>query len=133
RSGRCPTATWTWPGTWPGWITRMAPTRRAPMRRTNEGPLRRCLLAAAALAVLAAAPAAMAQSGGIIQQARATGETASEPPSASDVGAFPKIGFETIATLEYGGTTADSGPGRHADAKLWLDSTFLFQVNDTLS
>lgn len=103
--------------------------RRADERRSH----RRCLLAAAAVAVLAAAPAARAQSGAIIQQARATGETASAPSAESDVGAFPKIGFETIATLEYGGTTADSGSGRHADAKLWVDSTFLLQVNDELS
>lgn len=104
------------------------------MRRADERrPHRRCLLAAAALTVLAAAPAAMAQSGAIIQQARATGETASGPPSASDVGAFPKIGFETIANLEYGGITADSGPGRGPDARLWFDSTFLAQLSDELS
>jgi hypothetical protein len=103
-------------------------------RGSERRPHLRWLLAAAALAFLAAAPAAMAQSAAIIEQARATGQTASGPPSpAEGVGSFPKIGFETIANLEYGGTTADSGPGRHADAKLWFDSTFLLQVNDTLS
>ncbi len=94
----------------------------------------RGLLAATALTFLAAAPAAMAQSGAIIQQARATGEAASGPPNASDsAGAYPKIGFETIANLEFGGVTVDSGPGRGPDARLWFDSTFLAQLSDSLS
>jgi hypothetical protein len=105
------------------------------MLRGSKRPRRlSCALVAAVFASLAAAPAAMAQSGAIIQQARATGQTASDPASESDgVGAFPKIGFETIATLEYGGTTADSGSGRHADTKLWVDSTFLLELSDELS
>ena len=97
-------------------------------------PRLRCVLAAAAATFLAAAPAAMAQSGAIIQQARATGETASGPPTAPDsIGAYPKLGLETIANLEFGGVTADSGPGRGPDARLWVDSTFLAQLNDSLS
>ncbi|RAK61296.1 hypothetical protein DJ021_16555 [Phenylobacterium hankyongense] len=94
----------------------------------------RGLLAAVALAFLAAAPAAMAQSAAIIQQARATGQTASGPPGADEgMGAWPKIQFETIATLEYGSVQPDSGPNRGPDARLWFDSTFLAQISDELS
>jgi hypothetical protein len=103
---------------------------RGTERRSNL----RCVLVAAALAFWAAAPGAMAQSAAVVQQARATGQTRSGPPSpAEGVGAFPKIGFETIANLEYGGITADSGPGRGPDVRLWFDSTFLAQINNTLS
>jgi hypothetical protein len=49
------------------------------------------------------------------------------------VGVWPKIGFETIAALEYGGITANSGPGRGPDLKLWFDSTFLAQINDNVT
>jgi hypothetical protein len=104
------------------------------LRGTERRSHLRCVLAGAALALIAIAPDAQAQSGSIIQQARATGQTASGPPAPSEgVGSYPKIGFETIANLEFGGIQADSGPGRGPDAKLWFDSTFLAQITDTLS
>jgi hypothetical protein len=106
------------------------------MRRNPEraSPRRGVLALAAALAVLAAAPAALAQSAAIVDQARATGETQSGPPAPSEgVGAFPKIGFETIASLEYGGVQPASGPRRGPEAELWFDSTFLLQLSDALS
>jgi hypothetical protein len=101
---------------------------------TERGRHRRCLLAAAALASLAAAPAAMAQSADATSQARPAGPAASAPPSAAEgVGAFPKIAFETIANLEYGGIQFDSGRSRGPDVRLWSDSTLIIQLNSSLS
>ena len=101
---------------------------------STRRPHLRGALAAAGLASLAAASDATAQSALILNQARATGQTASDPSSPSEGGnAFPKIGFETIASLEAGGVTLDSGGSRGPDVKLWVDSTFLAQLNDSLS
>jgi hypothetical protein len=88
-------------------------------RGTELRPHLRGLLFVAALTWLAAAPAAMAQ------------PVPPNPPEG--VGSWPKIGFETIAFLEYGGITARSGPGRGPDLKLWFDSTFIAQINNNLT
>jgi hypothetical protein len=50
-----------------------------------------------------------------------------------EVGGWPKISFDTLASLEYAGMRAPSGPGRGPDLNLRLDSTFLAEFNDTLS
>src|SRR5258705_1639245 len=101
---------------------------------TARRGLRRGLLAAAALASLAAASAARAQSGANVDQACAAAQTASGPPNSSEgVGFWPKFSFETIAALEYGGIWPKDGPGRGPDLKLWFDSTFIAQINENLS
>ena len=76
---------------------------------------------------VAAQPAAGAH------QAQGNGQTASLPGAMSDEAGWPKVGLETIASLEYAGFSAQGGPSRGPDLKLRFDSTFLAQLNDTLS
>ena len=94
-------------------------------------------LCAAALAVPAAGPA-LAQSNIISGQAKSTGQTTAGPPDKSDgsgpeVGGWPKIGFDTVASVEFAGLNAPGGRNRGPDANLRMDSTFLAEFNDTLS
>ena len=84
--------------------------------------------------VFTAAPQAVAQSADIVHQARETGQTLSTPRTQTDdAGGWPKIGFETIASLESAGFAAQGGPSRGPDVRLRFDSTFLAQLNDSLS
>jgi hypothetical protein len=81
-----------------------------------------------------ATPQAVAQSADIVHQARETGQTPSTPRTQpDDAGGWPKIGFETIASLESAGFAAQGGPSRGPDLRLRFDSTFLAQLNDSLS
>jgi hypothetical protein len=101
---------------------------------TSLQPHLRGVLALAALAFLAAAPAALAQPAPATDPPGAARQTAPKAPNAADgVGAYPKIAFETIANLEYGGINFDNGPGRGPDVRLWFDSTFIAQINSSLS
>ena len=92
---------------------------------------RRCAarLAASAL-TFANASQALAQSSIIPGQAKATGQGAD---ASAEVGGWPKIGLDTVASLELAGMRAPDGPGRGPDVNLRLDSTFLAEFNDTLS
>jgi hypothetical protein len=108
------------------------PLRRMPriadVRRTWPVPW----VAAALLAVLAC-DRARGQSAAIDSQVRAT-EAATQPPDhVGDHGAWPKVGFETIGSLEYARMRAHNGPSRGPDVKLRLDSTFLVEFNDKLA
>lgn len=87
-------------------------------------------LAAAGVMALCGASPALAQSSIIPGQAKATGQT---PDTTPEVGGWPKISFDTVASLELAGMRAPSGPGRGPDVNLRLDSTFLAEFNDTLS
>jgi hypothetical protein len=49
------------------------------------------------------------------------------------VGDYPKISFNTIASVELTGLAADSGPGRGPTLYPRFDSTLLVDVNDQLS
>jgi hypothetical protein len=49
------------------------------------------------------------------------------------VGGWPKFGLSTIAVLEFGGLDARSGPDRGPSLGLRVDSTFLLEVNSSLS
>jgi hypothetical protein len=49
------------------------------------------------------------------------------------VGGWPKISFDTVASLEYAGLRAPGGRNRGPDVNLRSDSTFLAEFNDTLS
>ena len=93
----------------------------------------RFALVAGGLAFTAATQAA-AQSADIVHQARETGQTPSTPGTQpDDAGGWPKIGLETIASLESAGFVAQGGPSRGPDVRLRFDSTFLAQLNDSLS
>jgi hypothetical protein len=104
------------------------------MRPTTDAGLRlaRALLAGGVIA-LAAASHALAQSSIIPGQARATGQAAPGPPNTDGDGGWPKVGLDTVASLEYAGMQAPDGPHRGPDANFRLDSTFLAEFNDTLS
>jgi hypothetical protein len=110
------------------------------MLRTTEGRRRlRAALIGGALAILAAAPEAAAQSAVapsalLASQAQTSAQTPPASPNKSEeVSGWPKISFASVAVLEYGGMKADSGPSRDAALALRLDSTFLLEFNDTLS
>ncbi len=51
----------------------------------------------------------------------------------AEVGGWPKLSFDTLASLEYAGLSASGGPHRGPDVNLRVDSTFLAEFNDTLS
>lgn len=100
---------------------------------------RRFAGAVASCALVALAGPALAQSNIITGQAKATGQTTAGPPdqnggdSGPQVGGWPKIGFDTVASLEYAGMNAPGGRNRGPDVNLRMDSTFLAEFNDTLS
>ena len=84
------------------------------------------------LAVLAFAPGALAQSALIAGQARATGRNpAAQPEPDGEVGGWPKIGFETVGAVEWGGLSASSGPDRSASFDFRFDSTALLELDDS--
>lgn len=71
-------------------------------------------------------------------QAAAEDRSAGKAPSTDkadmpEVGGWPKISFDTLASLEYAGLRAQGGRNRGPDLNLRLDSTFLAEFNDTLS
>ncbi|HTI66038.1 MAG TPA: hypothetical protein VL460_00675 [Caulobacteraceae bacterium] len=100
--------------------------------RIDHGLRRLAPAALGALAVLATAPHASAQSALINNQARATGQAraAAAPDDAGLVGAWPKIGFETVGAVEYAGMSADSGRDRPGSIDLRFDSTALVEFAD---
>jgi len=96
--------------------------------------VRRVILGA--LCALACSAPALAQSNIIAGQAKATSQTpqTGEAPNGEEtVGGWPKIGFDTVASLEVARMNAPGGLGRGPDANLRMDSTFLAEFNDTLS
>lgn len=110
------------------------------MRRTEAGAgLRLLLIAGAALALLAPARG--------YAQAQASPSTGSNPAQArsmqqagmshaerpAEVGGWPKLSFDTLASVEYVHMSAKDGPDRGPDPVLWSDSTLLVEFNDTLS
>jgi hypothetical protein len=105
------------------------------MLRTTEARCRlRAALIGGALAILATAPEAVAQSALLASEAQTSGQTPPGSPRESEgVGGWPKISFASVGVLEYGGMKAETGPSRDAALALRLDSTFLLEFNDTLS
>ena len=99
------------------------------------------LAIAAVAAALLAGPGALAQShsgtssGNNPAQARQTeqGRSAAAGADAEGVGSWPKLSFDTIASLDYAGLGSDTGPGRGPGFVFWADSTFLAEFNDKLS
>ncbi len=53
--------------------------------------------------------------------------------SPNGVGVWPKVSFDTLASLEYVRLNAENGPDRGPDAVLWSDTTLLVEFNDALS
>lgn len=100
-----------------------------PQRLTLPS-LRPASLATALL--LAAAHPALAQSNLTAEQARLTGQAMMAEPDKT-VGLWPKIGFDTVAAVEYAGFDAESGPDRDAGPSLRLDATLLAEFSDSLS
>ncbi|MDB5475955.1 MAG: hypothetical protein JWP49_1466 [Phenylobacterium sp.] len=106
------------------------------MRRSTEAWRRlRRILAAGALAAMAAGSPAMAQSAATIAAPSPASRAPPAPPPAAMEGlnVWPKIAWETIATVEYAGFQAAGPPSRGPDAKLWVDSTLIVQLSDGLS
>lgn len=96
--------------------------------------IRRSGIAGAALiALLAAAGAARAQTMSGNNPAQAQDMRKPPAESADMVGGWPKISFDTTASLDYAQLSAKSGPGRGAGVVLWSDSTLLVEFNDALS
>ena len=50
-----------------------------------------------------------------------------------EVGVWPKISFDTLASLEYVQMNAKKGPGRGPGPVFWSDTTLLVEFNDALS
>lgn len=95
---------------------------------------RRPALAVLALSFAALSAPALAQSSIIPGQAKATGQDQGKAQDTADgVGGWPKIGFDTVASLEYAGLNAPGGRNREPDVNLRVDSTFLAEFNDMLS
>ena len=102
--------------------------------------MRAAVLAGAAAAAILGAPQAFAQTqpsppiGGNPAQARAMAQSAKteEEPSV-EVGAWPKVSFDTLASLEYVSLDAKTGPDRGPGAVFWSDTTLLVEFNDALS
>src|SRR5256885_1244644 len=89
---------------------------------------------AAGVMALSALPAwaqdAGAGRGGDAKPAAKAGDKGADMPT---VGGWPKISFDTLASLEYAGLRAPGGRSRGPDLNLRSDSTFLAEFNDTLS
>ena len=93
----------------------------------------------AALLTLAPLNGALAQSaaptsGDNPAQARTMTQTpAMHAADAADTGGWPKISFDSLASLDYAGMSSPTGPDRGPGLVLWDDSTFLAEFNGTLS
>lgn len=109
------------------------------MPTNGRARLRSALIAGAALASLAA-PRAFAQA----QPSPPTGANPAQarsmqtPPMVHDeapaeVGGWPKISFDTLASVDYAHMSAKDGPDRGPGPVLWSDSTLLVEFNDALS
>jgi hypothetical protein len=90
--------------------------------------------------LLAALNGALAQSaspptsGDNPAQARTmTQAPATHEAGAADLGGWPKISFDTVASLDYAHMSSSTGPDRGPGLVFWADSTFLAEFNDTLS
>lgn len=89
---------------------------------TDGGPtLRWAATGLVALLTLALFNDAMAQSAPPAQEA-----------GTADAG-WPRISFDTVASIDYAGMNSSSGPDRGPGLVLWDDSTFLAEFNDALS
>lgn len=55
------------------------------------------------------------------------------PADPAGVGSWPKVSFDTVASLEYAGMGADAGRGRGPGLSFRSDSTLLVEFNNTLS
>ena len=82
--------------------------------------------------------AAQAQSSMSIGSNPAQARAIERPPEAQEeasveVGGWPKVSFDTLASVDYLRMNARSGPGRGPDPVLWADSTLLVEFNNTLS
>ncbi|MDR2214100.1 MAG: hypothetical protein LBE21_10820 [Pseudomonadales bacterium] len=62
----------------------------------------------------------------------ATAQTASANQDGG-VGLWPKISFDTVASVDYARMNSNTGPDRGTGAVLWADSTLLVDFNDALS
>ena len=62
-------------------------------------------------------------------------QRAADAPKANSDAAtgYPKISFDTLASVDLSGLSSSTGPDRGPGATLWSDSTFLVEFNDTLS
>src|SRR4051812_27995616 len=58
---------------------------------------------------------------------------AAEKHEAEAVGDWPRVSFDTLASLEYAGMRAASGTSRGPGLSLRFDSTGLIEFNDMLS
>lgn len=94
----------------------------------------------AALLTLAPLNGAMAQSaspptsGDNPAQARTMAQApATHEAGAADTGGWPKISFDTVASLDYAHMSSSTGPDRGPGPVLWADSTFLAEFDETLS
>jgi hypothetical protein len=98
----------------------------------TEAAMRAAL--AAGLIALFGASQALAQSPteGPKPKAEASGSMGGSM-GADQVGGWPKISFDTLASLEFAGMRAPSGPGRGPDVNLRSDSTLLVEFDDALS
>lgn len=66
-------------------------------------------------------------------QAMAQAPAGHETNEAADPGGWPKISFDTVASLDYARMSSSTGPNRGPGPVLWDDSTFLAEFNDTVS
>jgi hypothetical protein len=55
------------------------------------------------------------------------------PGGPADTGGWPKISFDTMASLDYAHMSSSTGPDRGPGFVLWSDSTLLVEFNDALS
>lgn len=58
---------------------------------------------------------------------------ATHEAGAADTGGWPKISFDTVASLDYAHMSSSTGPDRGPGPVLWADSTFLAEFDETLS
>lgn len=88
------------------------------------------------LLALSTASAAFAQvsvpRGNNPAQARDMQAKAAPREPAMMVGGWPKISFDTLASVDYVRLSSSSGPGRGPGLVLWSDSTLLVELNDAL-
>jgi hypothetical protein len=62
---------------------------------------------------------------------KSAGPEKSDPDAA--VGGWPKVSFDTLASLEYAGMSASGGPHRGPDVNFRSDTTLLVEFDDALS
>jgi hypothetical protein len=51
----------------------------------------------------------------------------------AEVGGWPKLSLDTLASVDYAQMSSTTGPGRRPGLVFWSDSTLLVEFNDTLS